>query len=477
MNLLSKLFSTYYKAQPNHAHNNTLQHIKNLFTDNGEFYTNVFLSYEKEKKTIKYILLHPNSGVVLFNFFDYSLKDLKDATLTKAQADDEPDIKPNEEKKYIQLRFNEVYSSQIAPVHSILICSNLNEEDFNSLHESFHELMPKSLTLFKDSNAQKYKDVVLCEKKPAYNINKIKKTLFSELAIVQNNSLMTKKQQKAVHSPLDMNFLIKGLPGSGKSSVLVAKALYEKMKDPKIKPIFFVKNSCSVQQFQILIFKFIDYSNWKFNKVDIKVCELASIDKHVKDKDKYNLVVCDNIYRSDLQAISSILNKKTKLMVSSYYDIEGFSTYTLGESFRVAPCISAACEGLLTENLNEHVSFKDGDTIENTNLILESLLNKTSTNKINIVHHNEEELLKLQTKINASFNNISYMYDNTQKNNGLILYPLNKLSCLSNEYLIIIIDEDSQYDPIELISRATKKSFILSKSKEVYKIIEKIKDM
>jgi hypothetical protein len=41
--------------------------------------------------------------------------------------------------------------------------------------------------------------------------------------------------------------------------------------------------------------------------------------------------------------------------------------------------------------------------------------------------------------------------------------------------MIIVLDEESVYDPIEIISRANKKSYILSEEKDIDHILNQIK--
>lgn len=423
-------------------------------------------------------MLHPRLGVVIFNFFDYTVQDLKGVTASIANTEDKNvDLKPSASKEWIELLFDETFHTQVSAVHSILICTQLSEEEFDTLDESFHILIPKSLTLFKNNIDESYQDVILhnLDKGTLYDIHKVKQALFAEFLLPSSKELMSKEQQRLVHLDIKDKFLIQGLPGSGKSSLLVAKALYEKMKRPKLKLIIFAERSCNVHQLQALIFKFIENSHWAMNPADITVSNFESIKRRSRQKDKYDFVVCDNINEKDIVFLNSLLSKKGRLLASSAYLLEGFEHHSLNESFRLPAALCAACEGIKVERLEDSLSFRNGNIFMNTILILTELIKENPVDKISIIHHNKEESLQLKTEINAYFTQVSYLYDEPEKQKGILIYPLSHIGCITNEYVLIILDDNSHYDSIELISRAHKKSFILSQSIQAEYILNQIK--
>ncbi len=475
MSIFSKLFSSPSTPKPSAIQNN-FEYIKNLLKDEAEFYTNIPIFFQDKCKYIEYMMIHPNMGVVLFNSFNYNATELKGVTASKAESTEKnADVQTQDDKDFIKNRFEDVFHKQIAPVHSILICPVLSEEDFDALDESFHQLIPKHLTLFSDSNnAKSLQDL---KEKQKYSVEQIKHALFSELNIAQNNKLMTKAQERAVHLKLTSKLCIQGLPGSGKSSVLISKALYEKQKNPDLDLIIFASRACNVHFLQSLIFSFIENSNWMINPADINVSSFETIQRRHREKEKYEMVICDNVNEADIDGLTSLLNKEGRLLVSSNHQLHDFTIQSLEESFRLTPSVSAACEGLRVENLNKNLSFLQGNIFMNTLLTLANLLKEVQPKEITIVHYNKEESLKLENEINSYFEPISYQFDNPEREKeGLLIYPLSHIACILNRYVIVVIQAESSYDKIELISRANEKSFILSADKDVYQIINKIKD-
>lgn len=420
------------------------------------------------------MMIHPKAGVVLFSFFNYTAKELFGVKASAATGKEKKaDIKTSDDKSFIQLRFDEIFHTQIAPVRSVLICTHLNEAEFDALDESFHALIPKTLALFSDSSDERYIQTLLRESgSEPYDTSKIKEALFGEFVLPDKKSLMSEEQQKIVHLSFEEEIEIKGLPGSGKSSVLVAKALYEKMMDPKLKLIILGRLSCSVHNLQALIFQFTENSHWSLNPAEITVSSFESLQRRAREKEKYDLIVCDDINEDDLGTIRALLSKKGRLIVSSSYEVDELVPYPLTQNFRLSPALCAACEGVEVESLQQNLSLQSGNTFMNTIVILEKLLQEVPAKEISILHHNKEELLTLQSEINSFFTPISYLFDEAHEEESLLLYPLSHLSCLINSYVIIILDDPRHTDRIELLSRANIKSFILSESEAVHHLIK-----
>ena len=476
MSLFSKLFSSSTKNISEPPINDIFDELKLRFDDQADFYTQVFIFNKQQKKSINYIMIHPQAGLVIFNFFNHSAVELDGVTASLANGKtSNADIKTMDDKSFIELRFDEVFNTQIAPVRSILICPNLSEGEFDYLDESFHQHIPKSLTLFSDSTQKNYEDVVLGEGEKSYDVDKIKQAVFAEFIVPEHNILMSPEQQDAIHSDIQKCLNIKGLPGSGKSSLLIAKALYEKMKDPRVNLIIFGKLSCNVHLLQALIFQFIENSHWSLNPADITVSSFESIKKRLHSKEKYDLIVCDDINTADLHSLKQLLNKKGRLLLSSSHEIDDIKSVVLLNNYRLSPALCAACEGLEVENISKSLSIKSGNTFMNTLLILEELLKNTTPEKISLVHYNKEELLRLQAEIDSYFTPISSLFDDPNAKEGMLLYPLSHISCILNDFVIVIIDENPQEGLIQIISRAHDKSFILSESDDVNQLINHIK--
>lgn len=469
------LFSTLFSASKNKTApaNNDTERLKTVFQGSGEIYVGLPLFHQHQQHTLPCMMIHPDAGVVLFNFFSHSAKDLAGVKASIAgKKDKDAEIKSSDSVNFIQRRFDEIFHTQISPVRSILICANLSEAEFDALDQSFHTLIPKHLTLFSDSRDEDYLKNVLQKENRRYDTAKIKQAIFGEFIIPDKNILMSPEQQKAVHLPFEKECVIKALPGSGKSSVLIAKALYEKMKDPSLKLIVLGKFSCSIHQLQAIIFKFIENSHWGLNPAEILVISFESFQRYAQAKEKYDLVVCDDISEDELDTARRLLNKKGRLLLSSSYSIGDLPAFSLTQNYRLSPAMCAACEGMQVEKLGEYLSLRSGNVFMSTLLILKQLLKEVEPKEISILHYSKDELLMLEDEINSFFTPICSFFDAPHTQDELILYPLNHLACISNRYVIVILDTQTSYDTIELISRAKIKSFIVSEDEKIHQLIQ-----
>jgi len=477
LNIFSKLFSSATPSNMSPDKSKHIQHLHNIFSSNIEIFTQIPIFNQNKKQMIDYMMIHPQAGLILFNYFMHDANDLKGVTASAASSDsNKADIKTSDTKTFLQHRFDEIFHTQISPIRSILICPNLSEQEFDALDTSFHALIPKDAALFNDSSNTKYIEVLIPEDTQTYDLQKIKRALFSELVIAKTRSLMNQEQANFLHQDIEENTLLYGLPGSGKSSTLIAKALYEKMQKPQLKLIIFAKRPCNVHFLQALVFSFIENSHWGLNPADITVSSFESIKRRVSEKEKYDLVICDDINQEDLSTLLKLLLKEGKLIAASHNKIESLNTLKLPNSYRLSPSLCAACEGLKVDNLKSSLSFLSGNIFMNVILTIANLLNVAQAEDISIVQASKEELLSLQSEIDSYFNPISYLFDDDGKKEGIGLYPLSHLACLSSKYMIIVIDDTSIYDPIELISRAQVKTFILSQSEDAYNVINSIKE-
>ncbi len=480
LNFFSKLFSSSNPHDTSPDHSKQISHLRSLFEPEGaEFYRDLPIFNQHNRYTLPFVMLHPSAGVILFSFFDHDGPSLRDVKAQLADRNQAPkaDIQTDDAKAIIQQRFDDIYHTQLCPVRSILICPNLSEGEFDYLDESFHQLIPKNSVIFNDHTDKRYKEILIPESSPVCDISKIKHALFAELSIPDNNNLMTPEQAKIIHLPLQQDLLIQGVPGCGKSSILVAKALYEKMKDPELSLILFTKHTCHVHHLQSLLFSFIEHAHWALNPADITVSSIETLGKRVREKEKYDLIISDDISEATLKALIPLKHKNATLICSSYYPINSLTTHKLSHSFRLAPAIEAACEGLEVETLQNNLQLKQGNLFMNTLVNLETLMKKEPASSITLVVQDSQFIPQIKTEIDEYFGPISYLFDHVDKDKGIVIYPISHLSCITSEYLIAIVEDIEGYDLIELISRASKKSFILSESEAIYNIISTIKGL
>ncbi|MDF1879722.1 hypothetical protein JHD50_00135 [Sulfurimonas sp. MAG313] len=476
MSIFSKFFSSSTPTTQSPDRAKHLNYLKNLFPNN-HIYTQVPLFNKLDSYVIEHMMLHPHIGIILLNYFDYDAVMLKGLTVSSStDTDTHADIKTDSARQFISQRFDEIFHKQLCPVRSILICPNLSSDEFDALDKSFHKLIPKDSVLFSDSTDSHYKKVLLKQNEISYDTLQIKRALFSELVMSKTRLLANEEQERIIHLDIkDKQNLVYGLPGSGKTSTLVSKALYEKMKNPNLKLLLLGNYVCNMHKLQELIFSFVENSHWGLNPADILVSSSETIRRRISEKEKFDLIVCDDINEGDIKPTLELLEKEGKLLASSHYKFTDFNIFPLEKNFLHSPALCAACEGHKVEYLKDHLSFLAGNTSMHLILTLAALLKECEPQDITVIQGQKDDLLNIKDEINDYFEPITYLFDEDKLDKAIGLYPLSHLPCLLNKYIIILVSDTDKYDPIELITRAQTKTFILSESEEVYNIINTIK--
>lgn len=451
------------------------QALKSELSHKASFYERANFFSPKSDYSIKQLMLHPDIGIVLFKNFDYDAPALQGTTVSLAEAEDKSDLNISSDEGFLRDIIETTFHAQPFEIYTVLLCDQLTEEAFDQLDESFHALIPKKRTLFKGQENLEQVLLALHEGDESYDLTQIKQTLFAELRLPQSPDICSSEQEEIIHNPLLSPSYIYGLPGSGKSNVLIMKALYEHMLSPQKKMIIFAPKACDVHHLQALIFQAAENTQWSFNPADITVSSFDSIIRRGREKEKYDLLFCDEMYRSDLNNLRQLCTKNARFLATSHYPVDGLSMLKLTKNYRSSPALCAACEGQEVQTLEQHLVFKTGNPIMNSLLLIEKLQQEVTLSSISLVSPSKEMSLQLQEEFNDYFSFTTDLEDDVTHDENLVIHPLNQLSCIHNEYLVIIVDEESRYDPVTLISRAHKKSFILSKSEDIYNTITTIK--
>ena len=105
------IFSAFFSSKDTpHNKSSSFDSIKELLNDEAEFYTDTTLVHLSNKRVIKQMMLHPRLGVVLFNYFHYNAKELKGASVSIKQSQDQTaEVKTQEDKAFIQHRSDEIF--------------------------------------------------------------------------------------------------------------------------------------------------------------------------------------------------------------------------------------------------------------------------------------------------------------------------------------------------------------------------------
>jgi len=471
------------------------------------FYESIPIFHRHEKENIVSILFDSHRGLYLFDSVSWTIEDLKNATVTSASPDKKAnaDVKVDSIHKFIQRKFNEVLHTEGCSLANILILEHLSKEDFEQLHPSFHALMPKERLLFSDDTPTEIENklhntlTVLDELLPT---NTLLGALFFHLNILpdnlhKDNALLTQEQSLFITDTLPSFSTLSGKYGTGKSTLLLLKSIFELLAHPEYKIIIIMPTLAVCDLLKKQLLDIIEYAIIDIDLLSIQILTPQQvITQHYQKlykNESFNfakitpkmfshqfqssdLIFCDDSYLLDDEFIRYLIKQQSKkklCLVTLETETES-KNYLLSHSFRVPSAFLQICNNDLdsTNISSQNLHLLDGNPFMQIMLILREKLKNVSHNTILIALPHSQFALKLLDEINSYYGNISLIYraDEGLLNQDLghiLIATLNELSHLQREHVIIVKDKHSQENHIcHAVGRASKSLYIISSDLE-----------
>jgi len=193
---------------------------------------------------------HPRMGCVVVEVKGWSLEFLKRATLNGNEkfiingiAHSNP---AKEAKRFVDdLLDLSCTGESRGPVSYVLAFPNLTEKDYEKLPPHVRRYIPKSRTIFLFESDESVRSKVLSsiarystfieEEKKIKNMEKLRKELFPHINVPLKDrndvALMDLTQESLLYKQKKGYYAVRGGPGTGKTVVLIGKAIKEKLED------------------------------------------------------------------------------------------------------------------------------------------------------------------------------------------------------------------------------------------------------
>jgi len=414
------------------------------------------------------IVLDSLRGLYLFESKEWSYDELKNANIQKAknQENSNDTLAYENTQNIIKQKNNELTHNDGVAMFNYLLMENLNADEYEHLNDSFKSLLPQEKIVFSDSNQadilKKLQDSST-QRNDLASINDIMGTLFFQYTILDHqnkNHFCTQEQRTFIDTPLEPISYLNGVHGSGKSSLLILKAIVE-IINKKAQKIIIIKPThlaCDILKQKLLsiiehaIIE-IDLTSIEIitplellNKHHVKLAKesLSHVEIHPKLMKKAyhfaDIIMCDDsdtLIDGFIPYLSFIQKKSTLLLVSSNMQTDNTN---LSKNFRLE---------------NKKINFHKTNPHAKVLHLISKLLTK-NLNKILVVSNSisKEKLLEDLTSfieetpqtldsslalINQNFTNLlfcSYEDINELNVNHIILMDLCFLSENSIEYAL-----------------------------------------
>ncbi len=237
-------FTLFKKKQDFHFPKAAVVEKLKIVAKENNFYIfeNTTVYHHTKQLLIPLLVLDTQDNIYLFEFKKWSMKDLKNSSIQKTvnKRSESNNLAFNEKQKYIKKRLNEITNKDDINIFNFLLIENLNTEQYNDLDSTVKELLPQNRIIFNDSSEdeilQKLTEISNEHTQSEY-ADHTTFYLFIQYMILShdNNVFMaTYEQINFINSNIKNHQVLHALPYSGKTTTLLLKAIFEKLKNPAL---------------------------------------------------------------------------------------------------------------------------------------------------------------------------------------------------------------------------------------------------
>ncbi len=429
----------------------SLSHHSNLI-----FFSDVAIYHHSQKYQIPLFMLDELRGLYIFEIKSWSYDDLKNATIQKAehQASSQETLSFDNTQEIIRKKFNELTHNDGVPIFNYLIMENLSADEYEHLNDSFKKLLPLNKLIFSDSpQAEIFEKLqkASAENHSLPSANEILGTLLIQYAILDENNdlrLCTQEQIDFINKPLKPVTEFNGAQRSGKSNILLLKALVEHLNAPK-KKILILKPT--LLACDILKKKLLDIVEHAIVEVDLTSIEILTpielvnrhLDKLKREQLSATLYIDDKLMHKNFHAANIIMCDDAFLydenFIAYLYHLQKKSTLLLVNPTKTTEKASLK-ENFLPDN--REVYFHNMNPHAKTLHLVHKYLQTSKPEDILIIS-NASTREKLIEDLNSYIESKTYLLDSSQhliyqNFEGLTLATYQDINTLSAKHTIIL---------------------------------------
>ncbi|HLD22447.1 MAG TPA: hypothetical protein VJA83_00800 [Sulfuricurvum sp.] len=438
--------------------------------EKGLFYENFNLFYQESRNIIDLLLFLPDRGILFGEKLSWTREALEGASVERASKKNKKLSSTHLEttETAIHRKLEDILSFDSTPCERFFWMSRLREEDFDTLDSTFHTLLPKDHLIFSDSTEvsihQKF-DSLAPKKEEPYSTLKIMGSLQSHTLLLPSEEkpygdFLSKEQQTFLET--DYKDTITSLYGehySGKSTLIIRKALYSLLHSPKEKILIITPTLIGGELLRNELVSLLEYGALNIELSSLRFCTPYSADK-IEELDSFqtaSIILCDDAYTMDKEFIDTLIKYREKrwLLLSMHNDYQPISDSTV----------------ILHNNYQKNIIYTKVPISAEKPLLtllleLRIRLQTTSSDKVMVILPKDVPIADYKEAIDEYFNINSRMLSREfslqyQNLDDLILTTSENTYGLHIPYLYCITsDEDKNYT--YLLSRASESATIIS---------------
>lgn len=317
----------------------------------GSLFTNFYLFHKEEKSVIDVLLFLPNYALYFGEKITWKYIEVKDAKVERASKQNEKNalthLNSTEEK--IRAKLQDVLSFDHTDIERFFIFEHLSEEEFDSLDQSFHTLLPKDCLIFAGDDLQtiqgKLKGLTSYKEEP-YSRLKVLGALNAHTLLLPTSSdlfgrFLSDRQTSFLTEPLQIPLThLTGETGSGKTSLLVRKVFMELLHNPSTRIAIITPTLFSSELFRKELIDLVEFSIVEINFSYLTFLQPDVTNPHILPMnliDLYDMLVLDDYVPSNLDdLINACATKQSSILLSTYSKQPIENTFHLDHSYRTS---------------------------------------------------------------------------------------------------------------------------------------------
>jgi hypothetical protein len=471
------------------------------------FLKSIPIFHRQNKEQIVSLLFDPHRGIYLFDRVGWKIDQIKNATAHRATPDkrDKADVKVDSIHDFIRRKFNEVLHTDGCELINFLIFDAISKEAFETLDPSFHALMPQERLIFSDDTQDEIKEKLLNALEfltTPLEASTLLGALFFHLNILpdnlhKNSALLTKDQQNFINHDLENLTTLSGNYGSGKTSLILLKSIYELLLHPEYKIIIVMPTLAVCDLLKKQLLDIIEYAIIDIDLVSIQVLTPQQVvSQHYQKLYKNesfsfakitpkmfhhqyqssDLIFCDDSYLMEDEFIRYLMKQqaKKKLCLVTREANGKKNNFVLSNSFRSPHAFLDVCSHLHTaqHSTDTNLHLLEGNPYMQIMLILQNLLKDIEHSQLLIAVPHSQFALKLLDEINNFYGTIAHIYkaDEGLLNQDfaqILIATHNELSHLQREHVVAVKDQhtDEKYF-CHAVGRASKSLYVIASDLE-----------
>ncbi len=298
---------------------------------NISVYKDVKIYHHSKCYDISLMMLDNIRGLYIFEIKNWTFDELKNSHIKKASKQKTAinTLAFDEVHTIIVKKLNKLANINDMKIFNYLLMENLTSNEYDSLDDSFKELLPKHRLIFSDSfqtDIFKKLQEATYQNLRIYKKDEIIGNLLVQYSILNDNYkryLCTKNQIEFINKKLKGTEYLIGRKSSGKSNLLLLKSIFELLND-KSKHIIIIKQTitaCDIAKAKLL--NILKYGIIKVDLSSISLLTPSEFKKIYPNKifkktlKATDIIMCDDSDKLDQNFINHlhIIQKKSALVL------------------------------------------------------------------------------------------------------------------------------------------------------------------